>query len=246
MAAEPTELDWRNIDDLEVWEDNPNEGDIGGIITSILRFGFQDELNVWAGEIMAGNHRKKALLVIRAMHNRGEDRERIDTAIKKSKRLRVDEGIWQVSVCDISHLDTREEAIGYALAENQTGRRGRDNPNALIPLLEALRGCDLTIYEATGFDDDLLNDAIEQMKRDGDYTGAFEDKKTVDDTSDDFDGGGADFMIYVSFKDEDEFFRGLKALSLGDRTERREGTRYAALDGTELLADWEKIVGQGD
>jgi hypothetical protein len=52
------------------------------------------------------------------------------------------------------------------------------------------------------------------------------------------------YIIYVTFDNDDDFYRGLDALSFGVRNERRQNSTLARLDGQKHIDDWENILGE--
>lgn len=155
---------WMPVDELSEWDANPNHGDLGSIITSILRFGFLDELDVYETTVMCGNHRLKAVHELRRMYRIGEQQEAIDQALGRSTRLRVVGEVWELALNDISHLPTWEEAMAYALAHNRTNRLGIDDSAKLLSVLEIVRNHDPTLIPPSGYDYDDLNDLEFQVK----------------------------------------------------------------------------------
>jgi hypothetical protein len=164
VAEAQKELVWYDIDTLTEWNENPNEGDVGSIVGSVLRFGFHDELNVYHNEIMAGNHRLKTLYELKRMLKIGEQRKQIERALQLSTRLKSDgNGRWLVGGSDISHLDSRQEAQAYGVANNRTTRLGQDDPKKLLDLLQDIAGQDEQVLGATGYDLDDIDDMLQQL-----------------------------------------------------------------------------------
>lgn len=165
MVTVNQDVAWYDIDTLSEWNENPNEGDVGKIIVSILRWGFIDELNVYNNEIMAGNHRREALLEIRRMSQRkGKEKANAEKAIRMSTRLKImDDGRWLVGASDISHLPNRNEAQGYALASNRLAHISYDDSARLISVINeiTLEGKDIVV--AAGFDDEDINDVMASL-----------------------------------------------------------------------------------
>jgi hypothetical protein len=57
------------------------------------------------------------------------------------------------------------------------------------------------------------------------------------------DNGASSFIVYCAFKTKPEFLEALKLLTLGERNEVREDMRYAAIDGSALLPEWQMLMG---
>ena len=49
------------------------------------------------------------------------------------------------------------------------------------------------------------------------------------------------FLIYLTFESEDDFYEAMRILSLGERTDRREGSTFALLKSDDLLSQWREI-----
>lgn len=154
---------WHPIDLLTEWSENPNEGDVGQIVESILTFGFVDELNFYYKEVMAGNHRLKAVHEIRRMFNLTERIEDVESMLLRSTRLRIQDGVWELGGSDISHFPSREEAMSYALANNKTNRMGRDNPAQLLSVIQAIQQSDPSLLPSSGYDVETVTDLIDQV-----------------------------------------------------------------------------------
>lgn len=151
MSDTPT--NWYNLDDLKLWDKNPNEGDVGAIITSIKRFGYNDTGVYWRGIVKGGNHRVKALLQLRKNGWKPNG---------TSACLRIDDnGNWQVALIDVSHMDEKT-SDAFALALNRTTRLGQDDPQMLADLLQGL-AVDEELLKATAFDLDDLDDLLRDL-----------------------------------------------------------------------------------
>lgn len=146
---------WYDLDELTLWEDNPNQGDIGSIITSINKHGYNDVVAVYNGVVKGGNHRVPALKQLR-------DGGYIPT--HKDTQLRVNNGgTWQITGMDVSHFETEQEANAFALALNRTTRLGQDDPVMLAALLQNIAAQDVALMESTGFDGDDLDALLEEL-----------------------------------------------------------------------------------
>jgi len=155
---------WINIDELEYWDRNPNEGDIGKIMMSIKEFGYNDTCQYWNGVIKGGNHSVMALQQLRGL-GWHPDKCKIS-----SKCLAINGDGWQIAMIDTSEMSkTVSNAFGIAL--NGTQRAGRDDPAALAALLQEFKTSAEVVLEATSYD---LND-LDLLLADIDYSSLDED-----------------------------------------------------------------------
>lgn len=129
--------DWLSITELHFTDANPNRGDVQAIANSIRQFGYNDTLHVyWSPtaerwHVKGGEHRIKALLQLQG--------EGYAPRPDWDQRLRVsDDGVWQVAVQDVSHLPDELTANAFMLAVNRTQRKGYDDPELTVALLEAM------------------------------------------------------------------------------------------------------------
>ncbi len=153
-------ITWHNIDDLQQWEKNPNEGDIGAIIQSIKQFGYNDISAIWQHTIKGGNHRIQALQQLR------KTKWHPDKCDNPSQFLIADNGIWKVGCFDVSHM-SEQESNAFALALNRTSRLGYDDPGSLLQILEDINTSMPDILDATGYaaeDMDYLQDISEKQR----------------------------------------------------------------------------------
>lgn len=148
---------WFNIDDLMLWEDNPNQGDVGSIITSINEFGYNDVMAVYHGVVMGGNHR------IQAVHQLLQGGY---VPSERDTQLRAVNGHYEVTAMDVSHLETQAEANAFALALNRTARLGYDDPAMLAALLQDIGAQDVKLMESAGYDGDDLDALLSSLSAD--------------------------------------------------------------------------------
>lgn len=109
------EIEWRDVDDVIPYPNNPriNDGAVRGVADSIQAFGWQQPIVVDAQGVVIAGH----------------------TRLKAAKRL----GLAQVPVTVAKGL-TADEAAAYRLADNKSGERATWDKDALS--LE-LRGLEL-------------------------------------------------------------------------------------------------------
>lgn len=146
MEAKGTQ--WYSIDDLMLWKDNPNEGDVGGIIHSVNTYGYKDVIHIYHGVVMGGNHRLMALLELRKS---GYSPSRRDT------QLRVINGQWEITATDLSDFETQAQANGYALAMNNLTRKGRNDDVLLLNVLQDVASVNMDWVSGAGYDGDDMD-----------------------------------------------------------------------------------------
>ena len=117
------------IDQIHQHPDNPNNGDVDELITSIKRSGFVTVITADArtGNIIAGNHRYQALLAL---------------------------GATQAPVLWVDYWD-RDDALTYLVGDNETGRRAVMNKKELADILLHLRDTERGL-EGTGHNEETL------------------------------------------------------------------------------------------
>ncbi len=120
--------DYRPLNDLKIHADHVHINQLQPLVNSITTFGFNSALRVWRGYVVAGSHCYRALCV---MQERGD-------SVPSGCGIRMaEDGVWEVACIDVSHL-TEKEAKAFLLADNQLGRTGHDDPQALQKLLAEL------------------------------------------------------------------------------------------------------------
>jgi site-specific DNA-methyltransferase (adenine-specific) len=147
-------VQWRNLNDLHLWGDNPNQGDLGALLQSINRFGYNESIAIWNDRVQGGNHRVMAL---RQLWKGGWQPSDKDGAV----RLNGD-GL-EVAVIDVSHLESEQEANAFGIALNRTTRLGQDEPAQLAALLQDIAAVDEELFQASGYDGDDLDDLLREI-----------------------------------------------------------------------------------
>jgi hypothetical protein len=140
---------WIDLDDIALWDANPNIGDLGATYNSIKRFGFYGYAVLWRGVCKGGNHSVKALRWLR------RDGDWTPTG----DGIRVVDGAWQVRYFDISHMD-EATSNAFALALNRTARLGHDDPAMLLTLLQEIEQGSEELREAAGYDTDDVDELL--------------------------------------------------------------------------------------
>lgn len=139
---------WFDIGTIKLWKDNPNQGDLGAIITSIQTFGYWGMVVVWKNELRGGNH---SVVAMRELLKQGWK--------PKGDGIRESGGAIMVRGVDISHMDKKEaNALGIAL--NRTTRLGYDDPELVSKLLLDIDVRNERLFNATGYDADDLDSMI--------------------------------------------------------------------------------------
>lgn len=134
------------LDALTLWEDNYNHGDVLAIANSIRRTGFNSTPRLWeGGVVMAGNHSVAALRLIQAEGPRPKTDQQYPPA---NVTLDADGG-WMIDYVSIGHL-THEEAVAFAIADNELARKAVSDGALLV---RYLRDLPEDLVSITGFDE---------------------------------------------------------------------------------------------
>jgi hypothetical protein len=148
--------DWFDIDSLRLWDGNPNEGNIGNIITSIQIHGFNDTCHYWRGVVKAGNH---SVIALRQLRESGwhPNKSKITSTC-----LRINDGMWEIAMLDISEMG-KEQSDAFGIRINQSQRDGSWNEVALASLLQEVANSTDVALSSTGFDADELDDLLRDL-----------------------------------------------------------------------------------
>jgi hypothetical protein len=206
--------------------DNPKAHDIGSVINSYKIYGYValgviDELT---GLFVCGHGRTQALHMMKQQK------------MPAPRRIDIRSDDWYVPTNRGVTFDNALKVKAYLIADNRlTTLGGWDEPD-LLNLLQEIAGQDEQVLEATGYDLDDIDDllASKELVYEG-YPTPYDSSGVAGETPD-IEAGS--YIVYCSFKTEEEFYEGLKALTFGGRNEKREGMRYAAIDGSALLPEW--------
>jgi hypothetical protein len=145
---------------FKIWDENFNDGDVGGITKSLLRYGYNRTISRWQDDVvMAGNH---TLLALLACYSMGK-------VPFGGKNIIVKDDDWYILFSDCSHL-TKEEALAYAIADNEWARNAARDEGMLLKHLVAIGQVavdneDMDLILGTGFDEEkiaLLAAAVEE------------------------------------------------------------------------------------
>jgi len=154
-------LQWVRLNDIVLWDDNPNQGDVGAIAEMIREFGFRWPIGLRAGNLTkSGNHRTLAL---RALHDEIPPKNK-DRWQPFGQCLRVaDNGEWEIAYIDHSDL-TEAQSDAFAVADNRAVRLGHNDLEKLVAILERAHQEPGLRLEATGFDGDDLDDLMRELR----------------------------------------------------------------------------------
>lgn len=124
------------IDQIHQHPDNPNNGDLDELTSSIQRFGFVTIITAdsQTGEIIAGNHRYQALLAL---------------------------GATQAPVLWVDHWG-KDDRLGYLVGDNEIGRRARMNKTELAEILSYLKTTEMGLV-GTGHDENTYNQLLLEL-----------------------------------------------------------------------------------
>lgn len=140
--TQPEHIQYRDLATLKRWGRNYRQGDVGAIIQSIARFGFNGALRVWRDDVViAGNHALMALMQMKA------------SAYQTPRGIVEHGNKWLIPCIDVSHLN-EIEAEAYAIADNRTQERGDNDNEQLAALLSSIAAEDAELLRATGYDGD--------------------------------------------------------------------------------------------
>lgn len=145
-----------NLDELVLWEDNYNQGDIGAIALSIRKFGFNNAPRIWQGlNLRAGNH---TTLALRQIKSEGAQPE-VDRQFPPNNVYVTDDG-WFIDCMDIGDL-TDAEATAFAIADNRDAALASQDETALLKHLASIYDADQEMLAATGYD----GEDLEQLRK---------------------------------------------------------------------------------
>lgn len=148
MTQQPQHIRYHDLATLKRWNRNYRQGDVGAIIQSIARFGFNGALRVWRDDVViAGNHALMALLQMKA------------SAYQTPRGIVEHDGKWLIPCVDVSHL-SEIEAEAYAIADNRTQERGDNDNEQLAALLSSIAAEDAALLAATGYDGDDVDNLL--------------------------------------------------------------------------------------
>lgn len=147
MSDNQLRVEYVALSELEHWDRNPKDHDLGELGQSFKRFGYVMPIIVdeGTGRVAAGHGRLDELM---SMKLRGES---------APERIPIEDGDWQVPVIRGIAFDNELEMEAYAVADNRLVEKGGWNePDLLKVLVPLLKGPGLG---GVGFDADDV-DAI--------------------------------------------------------------------------------------
>lgn len=171
MTQQPQHIRYHDLATLKRWNRNYRQGDVGAIIQSIARFGYNGALRVWQDNVViAGNHALMALLQMKA-------------SAYQTPRGIVEYGDkWLIPCVDVSHLN-EIEVEAYAIADNRTQERGGNDAEQLAALLAGIAAEDEKLLLATGYDGDDVDALLAGL--------------SVPDSWEEYDESAADNVEYI-------------------------------------------------
>ncbi len=136
---------------LTAWSKNYRRGDIPSIMLSIKTLGFNNVLGVHGGVVYAGNQRLAAL---KELHR--------DDPTNPPAGITRRGNDWMVACVELDHL-TEAERTAYAIADNRTHDRGKENEAQLAALLGDLAS-DPALELATGYTESDIMDLLDSLR----------------------------------------------------------------------------------
>lgn len=149
-----TEKLWVKLDDVKLWDRNPNIGNVPALAAGIENFGFRQPIALSKDNLTkTGNHRVKALKMLR------------DSGWEAwGSCIRVDaNGDWLIEYIDHSDLN---ESVGdaYATSDNRIARLGSDDAEKLAKILSNAYDDDNVNFDAIGFDEKALDELNKKLR----------------------------------------------------------------------------------
>jgi len=232
MPERSLNIDYVPLHELKRDPSNPKDHDLQALAESLERFGFVAPMGVneATGMLLWGHGRLDQL---QAWAAAGRP---VPPGVRQAE-----DGTWLVPVVRGVHLPERD-GQAYIIADNRLVELGGWNEPALVKTLIALAGDEAAEgLRGTGFDPDDLDRLV----------------AIVGGGTDPFDAGnlpdapivpGADTkayvvaVVFVSFKEDETFQRGLSALTFGERNVQRQESKFAQVDGELYLPRWEAAL----
>lgn len=143
---------------------NPKEHDIGSLITSMRRFGFNDPgaIDEKSGLFAEGHGRCGALVEMK--------RQQMDAP----RRIEVRADDWYTPVIRGLEFDSPEELKAYLIAANRMTELGGWDEPKLAEVLQEIANQDAELLKATGYDEDDFNSLLFELNPHFDPVGADE------------------------------------------------------------------------
>lgn len=140
----------------KLWDNNPKDHDIGGIISSIAEHGFRafPVLDESSGMVVDGNGRTEALYTMST-----------DGRYALPDPLRQDtEGNWLMPVIRGMTFKTPQHALAYLVAANRLSELGGWDNSKLVDVLKTVAEQGNGLLETTGYDGDDLDNLIASLR----------------------------------------------------------------------------------
>ena len=145
-------ISYKPIDQLHNWTANYRHSDLGAIVTSIEKFGYNWPVAIDGDNVVrAGNHRLKALHVLLAQNWQPH-----------GSCIQENGNGAEIACVDISHL-SEDELVGFAIADNRTSALATDDNEQLAALLQQIASVDEQLLISSGYDGDDLDALLEEL-----------------------------------------------------------------------------------
>lgn len=154
-------MGWVQLDDIQLWDENPNMGDVGAITEMIRDFGFRIPIALRDNNLTkTGNHRVRALRMLK-----DEKRLKGDSWQPFGPCIRVtDSGAWEIQYIDHGDL-TEAQSTAFAIADNRAVRLGHDDIETLATHLEAIVHDESIRIESIGYSKEDLDELYESISQ---------------------------------------------------------------------------------
>jgi len=153
----PIRVEYLPLSQIQTWDRNPKDHDIGAIYQSMARFGYVSPvlINEASDRLVAGHGRLETLAQIKAQ------------GASPPEGITVgDDGDWLVPVIRGVRFSDQAEAEAYGIADNRLVILGGWDDAKLAEVLgELATGADLGL-EGTGYDTDDLDDLLSRLGSD--------------------------------------------------------------------------------
>ncbi|GAB5520323.1 MAG: DNA modification methylase [Rhodothermales bacterium] len=137
---------------MRLWEANYNQGDVRAIALSIRRFGYCRPVVLWQDNLaVAGNHTSLAL------------RQLKQEGWAPKGNIHVEGETWFILFGTASHLATWNEAMAYAIADNEAARQATRDEALLA---QYIRSLPIDLLEATTLPAGEVSQLLDQFRED--------------------------------------------------------------------------------
>jgi hypothetical protein len=227
-------IEYLRLDTIHRDPTNPKDHDLGALAESLKRFGFVAPMgmNEETGLLLFGHGRLDELEDLRLRGEPVPDNIKVDPA----------DGMWMAPVIHGIHM-TEAEGRAYVIADNRLVELGGWNEPLLAQrLVEITATSPAFALRGIGFDADDLDNLVRAVGGNQEW---FDPGKLpgVPEVPGGDTGAYVVAVVFISFREEPTFQRGLMALTYGERKVQRESAKYAQIDGETYLDRWEAAAG---